>query len=145
LKKKKKKKKHQNDIVFIGFPQNENIKNRVSSYLGLTSDSFSSSDHVVTNFASLSLYFVPHCLCGSPASVTDQQTCYDGHEDSKTSIVSSLSKPLNNVTKLYSVSLWVGDTCIGSKFETEQKEKGVQRWIFNNTLPKKRELLTVFL
>jgi pectinesterase len=39
------------------------------------------------------------------ATVTNQLTCYDGLEDSESSIASVLSEPLNNVTQLYSVSL----------------------------------------
>jgi len=39
------------------------------------------------------------------AIVTNQLTCYDGLEDSESSIASALSEPLNNVTQLYSVSL----------------------------------------
>ncbi|KAL0008266.1 hypothetical protein SO802_009768 [Lithocarpus litseifolius] len=58
------------------------------------------------------------------AIVTNQQTCYDGLEYSKSSIVSALSEPLNNVTELYSVSLGLVTHSLDRNLKLKKKKKG---------------------
>lgn len=58
------------------------------------------------------------------AIVTNQQTCYDGLEYSKSSIVSALSEPLNNVTELYSVSLGLVTHSLDRNLKMKKKKKG---------------------
>ncbi|XP_030966122.1 probable pectinesterase/pectinesterase inhibitor 25 [Quercus lobata] len=58
------------------------------------------------------------------AIVTNQQTCYDGLVYSKSSIVSALSEPLNNVTELYSVSLGLVTHSLDRNLKLKKKKKG---------------------
>uniref|UniRef100_A0A2N9F8H1 Pectinesterase n=1 Tax=Fagus sylvatica TaxID=28930 RepID=A0A2N9F8H1_FAGSY len=58
------------------------------------------------------------------AIVTNQQTCYDGLEDSKSSIVNALSEPLKNTTQLYSVSLGLVTHSLDRNLKHKKKKKG---------------------
>ncbi|KAG6677714.1 probable pectinesterase/pectinesterase inhibitor 47 [Carya illinoinensis] len=64
------------------------------------------------------------------AIVTNQQTCYDGLEDSKSSIVGALSEPLNNVTRLYSVSLGLVTHASELNLKRNKKKKGYKGGMF---------------
>ncbi|KAB1225516.1 putative pectinesterase/pectinesterase inhibitor 25 [Morella rubra] len=57
------------------------------------------------------------------AIVTNQQTCYDGLEDSKSSIVSALSEPLNHANRLYSVSLGLVTHALDRNLKLNRKKK----------------------
>ena len=57
------------------------------------------------------------------AIVTNQQTCYDGLEDSKSSIVNALSEPLKNTTQLYSVSLGLVTHSLNRNLKHKKKKK----------------------
>lgn len=57
------------------------------------------------------------------AIVTNQQTCYDGLEDSKSSIVSAFSEPLNHANRLYSVSLGLVTHALDRNLKLNRKEK----------------------
>ena len=57
------------------------------------------------------------------AIVTNQQTCYDELQYSKSSIVSALSEPLNNVTELYSVSLGLVTHSLDRNLKLKKKKK----------------------
>ncbi|KAI9387943.1 hypothetical protein POPTR_010G247700v4 [Populus trichocarpa] len=56
--------------------------------------------------------------------VTNQQTCYDGLVQSKSSIVSALSVPLSNVTQLYSVSLALVTHSLEKNLKKNKRRKG---------------------
>jgi pectinesterase len=56
------------------------------------------------------------------ATVTNQQTCFDGLEDS--GIVSALSEPLNNVTQLYSVSLGLVTHALDRNLKRNKRKTG---------------------
>jgi pectinesterase len=58
------------------------------------------------------------------AIVTNQLTCYDGLEDSESSIASALSEPLNNVTQLYSVSLGLVTHALDRNLKRNKRKKG---------------------
>ncbi|KAG7949045.1 hypothetical protein I3843_13G039800 [Carya illinoinensis] len=58
------------------------------------------------------------------AIVTNQQTCYEGLEDSESSIVGALSEPLNNVTRLYSVSLGLVTHALDRNLKRNKRKKG---------------------
>jgi pectinesterase len=65
--------------------------------------------------------------------VTNQLTCYDGLEDSESSIANVLSKPLNNATQLYSVSLGLVTHALDRNLKRNKwKKKGLKvdfrRW-----------------
>jgi len=57
------------------------------------------------------------------AIVTNQQTCYDGLEDSESSIASALFEPLNNVTQLYSVSLGLVTHALDQNLKRNKRKK----------------------
>ncbi|KAL9351247.1 hypothetical protein Peur_053927 [Populus x canadensis] len=56
--------------------------------------------------------------------VTNQQTCYDGLVQSKSSIASALSVPLSNVTQLYSVSLALVTHSLEKNLKKNKRRKG---------------------
>jgi pectinesterase len=58
------------------------------------------------------------------ATVTNQQTCFDGLEDSGSSVVSALSEPLNNVTQLYSVSLGLVTHALDRNLKRNKRKTG---------------------
>lgn len=56
--------------------------------------------------------------------VTNQQTCYDGLVQSKSSIAGALSVPLSNVTQLYSVSLALVTHSLEKNLKKNKRRKG---------------------
>ncbi|XP_062175168.1 probable pectinesterase/pectinesterase inhibitor 25 isoform X2 [Alnus glutinosa] len=58
------------------------------------------------------------------AIVTNQLTCYDGLEDSESSIASALSEPLNNVIQLYSMSLGLVTHALDRNLKRNKRKKG---------------------
>ncbi|XP_011032979.1 PREDICTED: probable pectinesterase/pectinesterase inhibitor 25 [Populus euphratica] len=56
--------------------------------------------------------------------VTNQQSCYDGLVQSKSSIASALSVPLSNGTQLYSVSLALVTHSLGKNLKKNKGRKG---------------------
>ncbi|XP_011046483.1 PREDICTED: probable pectinesterase/pectinesterase inhibitor 25 [Populus euphratica] len=56
--------------------------------------------------------------------VTNQQTCYDGLVQSKSSIAGALSAPLSNVTQLYSVSLALVAHSLEKNLKKNKRRKG---------------------
>ncbi|XP_062174741.1 probable pectinesterase/pectinesterase inhibitor 25 [Alnus glutinosa] len=58
------------------------------------------------------------------AIVTNQLTCYDGLEDSVSSIASALSEPRNNVTQLYSMSLGLVTHALDRNLKRNKRKKG---------------------
>ncbi|KAJ6358190.1 hypothetical protein OIU78_005928 [Salix suchowensis] len=55
--------------------------------------------------------------------VTNQQTCYDGLVQAKSSIVGALSVPLSNITQLYSVSLALVTHSLEKNLKKNSKRK----------------------
>ncbi|KAJ4837514.1 putative pectinesterase/pectinesterase inhibitor 47 [Turnera subulata] len=55
--------------------------------------------------------------------MTNQQTCFDGLVQSKSSVVSALSMPLTNVTQLYSVSLALVSNSLAKNLKKNKKKK----------------------
>ncbi|EEF46613.1 probable pectinesterase/pectinesterase inhibitor 25 [Ricinus communis] len=55
--------------------------------------------------------------------VTNQQTCYDGLVESKSSIVAVLQAPLTNVTRLYSVSLGLVTHALDRNLKKNKRNK----------------------
>ncbi|XP_062175171.1 probable pectinesterase/pectinesterase inhibitor 25 isoform X4 [Alnus glutinosa] len=58
------------------------------------------------------------------AIVTNQLTCYNGLEDSESSIASALSEPLNNVIQLYSMSLGLVTHALDRNLKRNKRKKG---------------------
>jgi pectinesterase len=56
--------------------------------------------------------------------VTNQQSCYDGLVQSKSSIASALSVPLSNGTRLYSVSLALVTHSLEKNLKKNKGRKG---------------------
>lgn len=93
-------------------------------FMELNVDYFETISSELVAAASMSDVLVERVTSLLSGVVTNQQTCYDGLVQSKSSIVSALSVPLSNVTQLYSVSLALVTHSLEKNLKKNKRRKG---------------------
>lgn len=77
------------------------------------------------------------------AIVTNQQTCYDGLAESKSSFATILYEPLSNVTRLYSISLGLVTHSLDRNLKRNKRSKGSKNLLLKNLNPVRVPLETL--
>ncbi|OVA03696.1 Pectinesterase [Macleaya cordata] len=99
----------------------------------LSVDYLETISYELNSAESLSVALVDRVQTLLSAIVTNQQTCFDGLEDSGSSIPSVLSAPFSNTTELYSVSLGLVSHALGRSLKRKRKGKlGGERFLAAN-------------